>query len=76
MKAVCYRIKSKISGDVVDEGIISHIEDSIYPAQNTGIVELPYECEAHHFKSSEYDIEFHEFEIVFDEKSKKIKCVD
>ena len=49
MKAYYYQIKHIIDSEIVDEGIIRNSEDTIYPAQNTGINTLPYECECHHF---------------------------
>lgn len=52
-----YNEASQTRGEIVDDGIIKDSEDIIYPQQNTGIKELPYECEAHHFKADGYRIE-------------------
>lgn len=54
---------SQRRGDIVDEGILSHNEDVIYPGQTTGIKELPSECELHHFKAEGYRIETCNFSI-------------
>jgi len=54
MEAYYYQIKHKIDGEIVDEGLIRHSEDRIYPQQKTGIDELPFECECHHFKAENY----------------------
>lgn len=48
MKAYYYEIvefteSSLHEGEVIDNGIIRDSEDTIYPAQNTGILVLPYE---------------------------------
>lgn len=48
---------------IVDEGIIRDSEDTIYPGQNTGIPELPSECECHHFQADGYARKGFEFEI-------------
>ena len=67
MKAYFYSIRHKHTGNVVDKGIIRNSEDTIYPQQNTGIEELPYECEAHHFKSTDYELYGWYFDISFAE---------
>lgn len=61
-----YNESSQRKGDIVDEGIIRDSEDTIYPQQNTGITDLPYECEAHHFKAEGYRIETCNFVITRD----------
>jgi len=61
-----YAIKHKIDDEIVLEGIIRNTEDTIYPQQETGIEELPYECEAHHFRSENYKIEMCNFVITRD----------
>ena len=68
MKAYFYKIsefnnKSLTMGEVVDKGIITDSESTIYPQQNTGISELPSECEAHHFKCHGYIIHGYYFDI-------------
>lgn len=67
MNAYYYQIKHKIDGDIVLEGIIRNAEDTIYPRQETAIVTLPFECEAHHFKSFEYTLEGWEIELTRDD---------
>lgn len=54
--AYYYSIVHKVDNEIVDEGIIRDSEDTIYPRQNTGIKELPFECEAHHFTSPNYKL--------------------
>ena len=71
MKATYYAIyeyneTSQRRGEIVDDGIIRDSEDNIYPQQNTGIKELPYECEAHHFRANGYRIETFDFSITRD----------
>ena len=66
MKAYYYSIRHKTSRDIVDEGIITDAEDNIYPRQKTGIKELPSECEAHHFKSDNYELVGWYFDIPFE----------
>ncbi len=44
-------------GGKVTEGIIRNAEDTIFPQQDTGIDELPYECEAHHFSHTNYQLQ-------------------
>lgn len=72
MKATYYRIKeynrsTQKEGNIVLEGIIRDSEDTIYPGQEfipeDGEMELPYECEAHHFKHPNYILEMWEIEI-------------
>lgn len=68
MKAYYYKIVEfnesfQREGDIVEEGIIKDSEDTIYPAQTTGIEELPFECEAHHFKCDGYKLEGFYFNI-------------
>ena len=58
-----FNAQSQVRGEIVDEGIITNSEDTIYPGQNTGIAELPYECDAHHFKVPGYGIEIYDFYI-------------
>lgn len=50
-------------GEIILDGIIRNSEDIIYPSQETGINELPSECEAHHFKCDGYKIEICDFTI-------------
>ena len=62
MEAYYYKIVefnelSKKEGEIIEEGIIRNSEDTIYPQQTTGIEELPYECEAHHFEAKGYELE-------------------
>ena len=58
MRAYYYKITDiENPSYVIDEGIIKDSEDTIYPAQVAGESEaeefgLPYECECHHFTSS------------------------
>lgn len=71
MIAVYYAIyeydeTSQTRGEIVNEGIIRDSEDTIYPQQNTGIEELPYECEAHHFRAAGFKIETCSFVITRD----------
>ena len=71
MKATYYAIYefneiSKTRGEIVDEGIIRDSEDRIYPQQNSGVEELPYECEACKFHAEGYKIEFIEFNVSLD----------
>lgn len=54
MRAYYYQIKHIPDSEIVDEGIIRNSEDTIYPGQNTGIEELPSECECHHFEATNY----------------------
>lgn len=68
MNAYYYRIVEYNSltcqkGNIVLEGIIRNSEDTIYPSQETGIEELSYECEAHHFKHQDYILEGWNIEI-------------
>lgn len=56
-KIIEYTEASCMKGAIVDEGIIRNSEDTIYPRQNTGIKELPYECECHHFNIPNYRLE-------------------
>ena len=44
MKAVYYNIRSLMTDEIVDEGIVNDINSLIQPAINTGIIELPYQC--------------------------------
>lgn len=67
MEAYYYSIRHKQTKEVVDKGIIRNSEDVIYPQQNTGIEELPYECEAHHFRSENYELYGWEFDIPFND---------
>ena len=67
MKGTYYGIIDNSTGVTVDEGILSHNEDVITPGQNTGIKELPSECELHHFKAEGYHIYTFEFDIPYDE---------
>ena len=57
---------SQRKGEIVLEGIVRNSEDTIYPQQETGIEELPYECELHHFKANGYIIETCNFIITRD----------
>lgn len=68
MRAYYYKIVefsnfSQKEGNIVEEGIIRDAEDTVYPRQNTGIKELPYECEAHHFRADGYKLEGFYFDI-------------
>lgn len=71
MKAYYYEIAefneaSQRKGYIVSDGIITDSEATIYPAQDTGNNELPYECEAHHFRAEGYKLEGFYFDIPFD----------
>lgn len=71
MQATYYAIvefnqQSQTKGEIVLEGIVRNSEDTIYPSQETGIVDLPYECELHHFKAEGYIIETCNFIITRD----------
>jgi hypothetical protein len=57
---------SQKKGEIVLEGIVRNSEDTIYPQQETGIEDLPYECELHHFESKGYIIETCNFVITRD----------
>lgn len=63
IKAYYYYITNEITDVVEDEGIISEPEDTIYPGQNTGNDDLPFECEACKFNVEEYNLKLIEFEI-------------
>lgn len=68
MKAYYYKIveynkSSQREGFIIDDGIIRDSEDTIYPSQNTGNYELPYECEAHHFNQEGYRLSGFYFDI-------------
>lgn len=66
MKATYYNIRSLITDEIVDEGIVHDSDSIITPSQNTGIIELPYECklsEAMEKLNFEYSIEKIRFEI-------------
>ncbi len=52
---------SQMRGEIVLEGIVKDSEDTIYPRQETGIKELPFECELHKFKAEGYIIEYCNF---------------
>lgn len=52
-----------IKGKLVLEGIIRDSEDTIFPAQYTGIEDLPYECEVHKFRAKGYTIEINNFSV-------------
>jgi len=54
---------SQREGEIVDEGIIRSSEDTIYPGQNANNSDLPYECEAHHFKAVGYRLNLYSFSI-------------
>lgn len=56
MIAYYYCIFEDKTSNTILEGIIKDPEDTIYPQQETGIKELPYECEAHHFQAKGYSI--------------------
>lgn len=71
MKAYYYEIVefnevSQRKGDIISNGIITDSEATIYPAQNTGNNELPYECEAHHFRVKGYRLNGFYFDIPFE----------
>ena len=66
MTGTYYAIKETSTNEIVDEGVIRHSEDTIYPGQNTGIDALPSECEAHHFEAKGYSIEICSFSITRD----------
>ena len=72
MTATYYSIRKNTTGKIVDKGIIRDSEDTIYPGQNTGIEELPSECEAHKFKSDEYTIDIYKFSITREEMFKRV----
>ena len=57
---------SQKRGEIVLEGIVRNSEDIIYPQQETGIEELPHECELHHFEADNYIIETCNFVITRD----------
>jgi len=57
MLAFYYSIIRKSDGEIIDEGIIRSIEDTIYPRQVYDNPTLPYEVEAHHFQSEEFYLE-------------------
>ena len=63
MQAYYYQIIKDATNEIVDEGIIRDSEDTIYPQQNTGIEDLPYECECHHFKVEGYTCKGTTFEV-------------
>lgn len=58
-----YNESSQRRGEIVEEGIVSNSEETICPRQTTGIEELPFECELHHFKANGYRIEICNFTI-------------
>lgn len=71
MTAIYYAIyefneSSLTRGEIIEDGILSHSEDTIYPGQTTGIKELPNEVELHHFKADGYRIETCAFVITRD----------
>jgi len=45
---------SQRRGEIVLEGIVRNSEDTIHPQQETGISDLPYECELQRFKAKGY----------------------
>jgi hypothetical protein len=64
MLATYYQIIKESTNEIVDEGIIRNSEDTIYPGENTGLIdELPSECEAHKFKAKGYKINICNFTI-------------
>lgn len=63
MKATYYCIKQIDNNSIVLEGIIRNAEDTIHPSQESGIDELPYECELHHFKADGYKAEYVDIDI-------------
>ena len=63
MEAYYYQIKRKSDDEIVDEGIIRNAEDVIDPFENSGIEELRYQVEAHHFFSPNYVLIGWPFEI-------------
>lgn len=67
IEACYYSILDMETEEIVDEGIIRNSEDTIYPGQNTGIDELPSECEAHHFQVKGYGILLLNFSISRDD---------
>ena len=67
MKAYHYQIFNVLTLETIDEGIIRDEEDNIYPAQNTGNNNLPYECEAHKFKADGYVLKGFYFNIDHDD---------
>jgi len=65
MIPVYYAIKDA-EGQIVEEDVVNNSEATIYPGQTTGIPELPFECELHHFKAEGYTIEVCSFTITRD----------
>ena len=68
MLAIYYAIyefdeDSQTRGEIIEDGILGENEETIYPGQTTGIKELPFECEVHHFKVPGYRIEMCKFSI-------------
>lgn len=61
--AYYYQIIHNETKEIIDEGIIRDSEDTIFPRQNTGIKDLPYECEAHHFHAKGYTLVGWYFEV-------------
>jgi len=52
---------SQTRGEIVEEGILGENDNTICPGQTTGIKELPFEIELHHFKAEGYRIEISKF---------------
>lgn len=66
MEAYYYRIYDKKKPSLtIEEGIIRHSEDCIYPGQynKESYPDLPFECECHHFNSKYAGIEGFTFDI-------------
>lgn len=63
MEAFYYRIIDLFDNEIVDEGVIRHAEDIIYPQQNTGDDRLPFECECHHFEAEGFKCEGWYFDV-------------
>lgn len=63
MLATYYAIIDESDNSIVLDGIVAHPEDTIFPQYETGIEELPHECELHHFKAVGYKKEVWNFSV-------------
>lgn len=72
MKATAYQIIRLSDEEVLDEGIVSDSESTIYPAQNEPYLveefpDMPYECELHHFQVTGCAIRTVQFDITWEQ---------
>lgn len=72
MNAIAYRATNSQTQEVLFEGIVNYMSDTIYPAQvepslREEFPTLPYEVELQHFSILGITMEIFEFSISFEE---------